>query len=99
VYKVKPLAMAIARPFIKTRYISLVNLLADTELYPEYLTTKDESSAISGHILGWLNDAAAHFATVNKLGILREKVARPGACERAAAIIATELKNPYRQAA
>src|SRR5205085_11748459 len=41
VYKIRPIDLMIARPFIKARFISLVNLLADDEVMPEYLTDKD----------------------------------------------------------
>ena len=37
-YKIKRFDLWIARPFIKAKYISLVNLLADEEVFPEYLT-------------------------------------------------------------
>ena len=36
----------IARPFIKAKYITLVNLLADAELMPEYLTERDVSDEL-----------------------------------------------------
>lgn len=88
VYKLKPVELLIARPFIKARYISLVNLLAGEELFPEYLTTRDESGAMAGHVLGWLNDPASRAAAVDRLRALRDRAAVPGACERAAAVIA-----------
>src|SRR4051794_39282349 len=40
-YKLNRLDLWIARPFIKAKYITLVNLLADAELMPEYLTVED----------------------------------------------------------
>ena len=42
-YKLNRFDLWIARPFIKAKYITLVNLLADEELMPEYLTERDVS--------------------------------------------------------
>jgi lipid-A-disaccharide synthase len=84
VYRVGRLDLKIARPFIKARYISLVNLLAGRELFPELLTDRCEAEALSGHVLGWLNDAGAYEARCRELAELRERVARPGACGRVA---------------
>src|SRR5262249_54529769 len=48
-YKVNRFDLWIARPFIKAKYISLVNLLADEEVFPEYLTWRDAS----GDLVRW----------------------------------------------
>jgi lipid-A-disaccharide synthase len=87
VYKISRLAKVISAPFIKCRFISLVNLLAGEEVYPEYLTCRDRSGEVAGHVLRWLADPAARAATVRRLQELREWVAVPGACERAAAFL------------
>src|SRR5262245_51357866 len=65
-------------------YIGLVNLLAGREVFPEYLTAHSEADAISRHVLRWLNEPAAAQALRDQLRQLREQVAQPGACERAA---------------
>ncbi len=48
-YKVKRFDLWVARPFIKAKYISLVNLLANEEVFPEYLTWRDAS----GDLVRW----------------------------------------------
>ena len=45
-YKVNRFDLWIARPFIKAKYISLVNLLADAEVFPEYLTWRDAADEL-----------------------------------------------------
>jgi lipid-A-disaccharide synthase len=87
VYKIKPVHRLLMRWLVKVPFISLVNLLADDELYPEFPTTRDDSGAIAGHILRWLSDPAARAVTVGRLRALRDRVAVPGACERAAAFL------------
>ena len=87
VYRLSPLAVRVGRFFMRCPYISLVNLLAGAELFPEYLTARDESAAMAGHVLGWLNDPAARAARVAELKALRDRVAVPGACDRAAEFV------------
>src|SRR5262249_9498272 len=72
-------------------YISLVNLLAGRELFPEYLTDRCEGEAIAGHLLRWLEDPEAYQAVCDELAALRQRVATPGACARAAAAILETL--------
>ena len=67
-----------------TRYISLVNLLAGEELFPEFLTDRCEAEAIAGHLQRWSGDAPAYEELCGRLTALRQKVAAPGACDRAA---------------
>ena len=57
-YKVKPFDLWVARRFIKAKYISLVNLLADAEVMPEYLTDHDVSASWPIRPLRWLDDPA-----------------------------------------
>jgi lipid-A-disaccharide synthase len=71
-------------------YITLVNLIAGEELFPELVTSRDESERLAGHLLNWLNDRAARGALVAKLEALRARAAVPGACERAARFLVGE---------
>src|SRR5439155_12742268 len=51
VYRVNPLYRAIAQRVLNVPYISIVNLLAGHELFPEFLTWRDQSAAIAERIL------------------------------------------------
>src|SRR5262249_35718685 len=55
-YKMRAFDLWLAGFFIKAKYISLVNLLADRELFPEYLTSKDVSDDLAGWARRWLDD-------------------------------------------
>ena len=83
-YAIKPFDLWVARHFIKSKYISLVNLLADAEVMPEYLTDGDASADLAGHALRWLTDPSARDESSRRLADLRDRVAFPGASERAA---------------
>jgi lipid-A-disaccharide synthase len=86
-YRVRPYQLWFSRCFVKSRYISLVNLLAEKELFPEVLTAHCEAVRISERILHWLRDAPAYEQVRGELAALRQHVADPGACERAARYI------------
>jgi lipid-A-disaccharide synthase len=96
-YKLNKLDLWIARPFIKAKYITLVNLLADAELMPEYLTVHDVSDDLVRWARTWLEDPLARARATADLAALRHDVARPGASRRAAEIIARRLAAPPGQ--
>src|SRR5262249_44703278 len=93
VYRVGRLFLSLARRFITCGYISLVNLLADKELFPEFASDRCEAEGIAGHLLRWLNDPAAHAAVCQELADLRAGVAAPGACERTARYVLDVLER------
>jgi lipid-A-disaccharide synthase len=62
----------------------LVNLLAGKDLYPEFAVSACPSAAVAEQALHWLNDPEAHAALRRELTELRDRVAMPGACDRAA---------------
>lgn len=98
VYKVNRLDLALARPFIKAKYISLVNLLAGAEMMPEYLTDRDVAPELASWALRWLGDPAERARAARALADLRDRVAVPGASERAADWIATVVAGGARPA-
>lgn len=93
VYKIRPLELMIARPFIKSKYISLVNLLAGDEVMPEFLTDRDVSAEMAEWALRWLNDPEERERAAAALVELRGKVAVPGASKRAADRIIEHLQG------
>jgi lipid-A-disaccharide synthase len=87
VYRMSPLSLWLARRLVKLQYFTLVNLLAGEELFPEIATSRDESDRIAGQLLRWLTDAGERQAAVARIAALRDRVAVPGACDRAAAFL------------
>ena len=78
-YKLNRFDLWIARPFIKAKFITLVNLLADAEIMPEYLTGRDVSDELGRWAATWLGDPIARAGATAKLAALRHQVAQPGA--------------------
>jgi lipid-A-disaccharide synthase len=94
IYKIAELLRLIGRWYMTVPHISLVNLLAGKELFPEFLTSRDRSKEIAGHILGWLNDESSRQEVVNQLVALRTKHAHTGACSRAAEFLVRTHASP-----
>ena len=99
VYRVTRLLRWLARRFVHARYITLVNLLANEELFPEFLTAVDESDRIAAQVLQWLNDPAKRAAQAAKIAALRDRVAVPGACDRAAEFLLRDAASEMRERA
>ena len=93
VYQLPWIESTAARWIVQCPYISLVNLLAGKLLFPEYLRSRLPAEAIAGHVLHWLEDPAAYREVRRELGELRERVAEPGACDRAAAVVLDALST------
>jgi lipid-A-disaccharide synthase len=94
-YRVGPLFVVIAQfVLMMVKYITLVNLLANREIYPEYPSCHDQSAWAANHILTWLNDPTARESTISQLRALREQVGRPGACDRTAELLLTAHGKP-----
>jgi lipid-A-disaccharide synthase len=93
VWRAHPVPLWLSQFLRKCRYISLVNLLADRELFPEFLTHRDEAEAVAERLLRWLNDEAAYQKVCAGLATLKHEVAEPGACAQAAEYILNALAN------
>ena len=96
VYRMKPLSLWLARRLVKTKYFTLVNLLAGEELFPEIATSRDESAEIARRVEGWLANPTERESLVSRIRELRDRVAVPGACARVAAFL---LSTSARQSA
>lgn len=99
VYRMSRLMLRLVRRLVKVRFMSLVNLLAGKELFPEYATHGDDPAPVAEPVLRWLNDPAARDAVVEQLRGLTAREARPGACDRAALFLLDAAARPARRAA
>jgi lipid-A-disaccharide synthase len=99
-YRHRWISIALAHLLKRVPYITLVNLLANKELFPEYFGVRCPAEAMAEQVLGWLNDGAAYESRCAELAALRERVAEPGACERAAeAVLALVRQRQVRSRA
>lgn len=95
VYRIGKLDLKVARWFVTAKYVTLVNLLADRVVFPEYPSDRDESLAVSQDIVRWLNVPQERQAVVDALADLKARFGQPGACERAARFVldTVRMKN------
>ncbi|WP_020471683.1 lipid-A-disaccharide synthase [Zavarzinella formosa] len=84
IYRLKRYEWRIGRHFKIVPFISLVNLLASEELYPEFLVASDPSKKVAARITEWLSNPEQIAAIKSRLTQLCNEVAKPGACELAA---------------
>jgi len=93
VYRVGQALHWLGRRLATVKYMSLVNLLADAPLFPEFPVIRDEHAAIAARILRWLEHPEERAELVGKLAELKARVAAPGAVERAAEFLIVELSR------
>ncbi len=99
VYRLSWIALRVGRAFMHCKHITLVNLLAEREIYPEFLTDHSAAEGIAGRILDWLDHPAKVQEVREALQKVKDQVAVPGACKRAAEFLGGELLERKRLAA
>lgn len=83
VYRHHWFTIALGRMLKRAKYITLVNLLADRVMFPEYFGSQCLGPRMAEHVLHWLNDEKAYRKLCGELATLRGEVMKPGACDRA----------------
>jgi len=83
-YKVSTLSYLLARPFIKVKYASLVNLVAGKEVVPELLQYEATPENIYSKLVPLLTITAARDTMLKELAQVCDKLGEPGASKRAA---------------
>jgi lipid-A-disaccharide synthase len=86
-YRVFPTTRLLGWLLLNCKYITLVNLLADRLLFPEYVSSRCLAQTAAAHVLHWLQDRPAYEEVCGQLAALRARVGQPGACDRAACAI------------
>jgi lipid-A-disaccharide synthase len=94
VYRLKRFDLKVGRHFMKVPFITLVNLLAKEEVYPEFLTDRDPSNRVAEVVIGFLTDLQRRKRVTDRLDQLCSEVARPGACAAAARFILDVARKP-----
>jgi len=93
VYRTSRMLETFVRPLVKSKFITLVNLLADKMLYPELSGRHCVSGPVSQAVLRWLDDDQAYADICRELLALRDRTAQPGACMRTAQRIVEVLNS------
>ncbi|MBI4221069.1 MAG: lipid-A-disaccharide synthase [Planctomycetes bacterium] len=83
-YKISPFAYFIAKPFLITPFIGLVNKLAGKMVVPERLMCRGNHAWLVNQAIQLLNNTQTRQACIRELSLLMDKIAKPGASEHAA---------------
>jgi len=93
IYRVHRLGVLISRYMRTCRWISLINLLAGEELFPEHVSLHCPAEKMAAQLENWLTNTPARELVRSKMKLLREEVGQPGASGRAADYILHALGN------
>ncbi len=91
IYRVSPLTALLAKPLVRTKFFSMVNLIAERRVVPELVQRDLTPELVSREVLRLLNDRAAREALRAGLAEVRSRLGPSGAVDRAADAIAALL--------
>jgi len=91
VYRVSPLTALLAKPLVRTKHFSMVNLIAGREVVPELIQDDFTADNVASQTLRLLRDAPAVATMRMDLAEVRQRLGPPGAVERAAEAITALL--------
>jgi lipid-A-disaccharide synthase len=94
VYRVSPVTAILAKPLVRTRFFSMVNLIAGREVLPELIQKDFTPEKVAAEALRLLRDSLGTAAMRAELAEVRRKLGPPGAVERAADAICGLLTTP-----
>jgi lipid-A-disaccharide synthase len=90
VYRVHPLTYAVGRRVVKVNYLSIVNVMADEAIVPEFLQDKLEASAVAQEGLELLGNVQRRETMKRRVAEVVATLGAPGASTRAAEAILLE---------
>jgi lipid-A-disaccharide synthase len=96
IYRLSPLTAKLAKPLVRTRFFSMVNLITGREVVPELIQKDFTSERVASEAISLLS---ASKESIQKLEVMRRGLAEvtrllgpPGAVERAADAIVGQLR-------
>jgi lipid-A-disaccharide synthase len=90
VYRVHPLTFAVGRMVVKVKHLSLVNVMANEAIVPEFIQEKLEPQAVAQEALELLSHPQRREMMKKRVGEVVSTLGGPGASKRAAEAILLE---------
>ena len=84
VYRVTPLTALLAKPLVRTKFFSMVNLIAEKRAVPELIQSDFTPDRVADEILALLRTPSLRDAMRADLAEVRRRLGPPGAVDRAA---------------
>jgi lipid-A-disaccharide synthase len=91
VYRVTPLTALLAKPLVRTKFFSMVNLIAERPVVSELIQKDFTPDRVSQEVVRLLKDPSARDTLRAGLAEVRNRLGPPGAVDRAADAIASLL--------
>ncbi len=83
-YRISPFSYFVAKPFMNTPYVSLVNKIAEKRVVPEMLMYRDEYKWLASRATELLLSEEKRQECIDGLKKVKSIVGTPGASEKAA---------------
>ncbi|VVM07371.1 lipid-A-disaccharide synthase [Methylacidimicrobium cyclopophantes] len=96
VYKANPITYTVAKRVVRVRFLSMVNLLADSEIIPELVQERLSPDEIAHAALRLLANSVERARMVEAMGAALRPIAEPGASARAASRILALAARPRK---
>ena len=100
-YRINKVSWCIGRPFIRSPFIALVNLVVGRKVVPEFLLTSDQPQMLADLAQELLAPGAPRQAMLAGLEEAKDIIDEPGAAERAArevlALVGSKRPRPARE--
>ncbi|HKW57312.1 MAG TPA: lipid-A-disaccharide synthase [Candidatus Acidoferrum sp.] len=96
IYRVTPLTALLAKPLVRTSYLSMVNLIAERRVVPELIQDELTTESVVRETLRLIEDESARDHLRAGLAEVRQRLGPPGAVERAADEIASVIQSAAR---
>ena len=90
IYRVHPMTYAVGRRLVKVDYLSIINVMANEPIVPEFLQDKLEPSAVAQEALDLLNHPQRREMMKRRVAQVVATLGEPGASKRAAEAILLE---------
>ena len=90
VYRVHPLTYAVGKRVVKVKYLSIINVMADEAIVPEFLQDALEPSAVAQEALELLGNVPRRETMKRRVAEVVATLGEPGASKRAAELILLE---------
>jgi len=91
-YKTSPLTHALGRALLKVPYLAMPNLLAEEELFPEFIQSAANADNLAEASLRLLRDKAERTRILDGLDRVATRLGQPGAAPRAAQAVLAILE-------
>ncbi len=90
IYRVHPLTYAVGRRVVKVNFLSLINVMADEAIVPEFIQDNLEASAVAQEGLELLGNPQRREVMKRRVAEVVARLGAPGASQRAAEAILLE---------